>query len=149
MKKLNLILDAGGVLILWDRNKTERADIYASEYVNEELLHYLLLHKEEYIYSLLTNNDHGAEERILKKSGLPKFYQYFINSSGVGISKPDSRIYLYTLDLLKADSKGCIFVDDSKENVDAALAIGMNGIVYREFSQFKNELEQIVSKISK
>ena len=55
-------------------------------------------------------------------------YQYFnkdIISCEVGLTKPETEIYKLLLDTLSLDPKQTIFIDDRKENVDAAAALGI------------------------
>ena len=42
----------------------------------------------------------------------------------------------------------CAFIDDQKENVTAAKKLGMHGIHYRNFTQFKKELSILGITIS-
>lgn len=55
-------------------------------------------------------------------------YQHFnkdIISCEVGLTKPETEIYKLLLDTLSLDPKQTIFIDDRKENVDAAAALGI------------------------
>lgn len=118
-----------------------RKDLWSSEYVNQKLILYLLEHADKYTYALLTNNFKEAERVLDNRFKIPKFYKYLINSSDVGTTKPDMRIYKYALTMLKTTPQNCIFVDDKSENVNAAITIGMYGIIYTDFETFKKALE--------
>lgn len=62
-------------------------------------------------------------------------------SNEVGMAKPDPAIYLLALDLLGIDAEKAIFVDDLEENVAAARALGMAGIVHAEWGRTRPVLE--------
>ncbi len=52
-----------------------------------------------------------------------------IDSSAVGMRKPNPAIYHHTLAELGVGAANAVFLDDMQANVDAAVAIGMHGIV--------------------
>lgn len=54
----------------------------------------------------------------------------YVVSSSVKLAKPDSAIYRLLLSKYHLKPEECVFIDDRKDNVDAAKALGMSGIVY-------------------
>ncbi len=52
-----------------------------------------------------------------------------VDSSQVGIRKPDPAIYHHVLGELGVEADQTVFVDDMVSNVDAARAVGMHGVV--------------------
>jgi putative hydrolase of the HAD superfamily len=62
------------------------------------------------------------------------------------VLKPDARIYNILLDRygLKADE--CVFLDDTSENIDGAAAVGMQGIVFKDYAQGRAELEALLGQ---
>ena len=52
-----------------------------------------------------------------------------IDSSAVGMRKPNPAIYLHTLEELGVDPRNAAFLDDMPANVQAARDVGMHGIV--------------------
>jgi epoxide hydrolase-like predicted phosphatase len=80
--------------------------------------------------ALLTNNI--AEGRDFWQGMLPidELFDAAIDSSAVGMRKPDPRIYLHTLELLGVvDPTRAVFLDDFPGNIAAAEALGMAGIL--------------------
>lgn len=81
-----------------------------------------------------------------------RFYHYFptqydldsfdgvVVSSDVKMIKPNPAIYEHIVKTYNLNSKECLFIDDVKENVEAAKAVGMEGIIfqnnYREVETF-------------
>ncbi|MDG1846696.1 MAG: HAD family phosphatase [Acidimicrobiales bacterium] len=82
--------------------------------------------------ALLTNA--VREFRTVIESTLPiyELFDVIVDSSEVGLRKPDSRIYELTasrLNLLPAD---CLMVDDLVENVNGANDVGMTGLLFSD-----------------
>ncbi len=116
--------------------------LWNSEYVNNELLDFILANKDKYVYGVITNNYKEAEEVILKKYQVPKFYTIFVSSADIGVLKPDRKIYEFVLKRVNLPADQCLFIDDSVENVDGAKSVGMIGLQYTEskllIEQIKN-----------
>ena len=54
----------------------------------------------------------------------------YVVSSSVKLAKPEPAIYQLLLSKYNLKAAECVFIDDRKDNVDAAIALGMSGIVY-------------------
>ena len=54
----------------------------------------------------------------------------YVVSSSVKLAKPDPAIYRLLLSKYHLKPEECVFIDDRKDNVDAAKTLGMSGIVY-------------------
>lgn len=114
-------------------------------------------------FSMLTNKTHTIElMRQLKKAGCRLYYlsntepetidmlerRSFwklwdggLTSYECGLMKPDKKIYLQLLVKYRLKPNETIFIDDKKENVDAAEALGLLGIRYRNHRALFNELQ--------
>lgn len=66
-------------------------------------------------------------------------------SGFVQLVKPDREIYEYLLDTYDLKAEECVFIDDRAENVEAAKAIGINGIWFWDYEQAWGELEKMIS----
>ena len=51
-------------------------------------------------------------------------------SSHVKLAKPEPAIYQLLLSKYNLNPEECVFIDDRKDNVDTAIRLGMNGIVF-------------------
>jgi len=71
-----------------------------------------------------------------------------VDSSAVGMRKPDPAIYHHALSELRVDARSAVFLDDMPANVDAAKAIGMHGIVVGEPVSAMAELRDLVDQLS-
>lgn len=66
-------------------------------------------------------------------------------SGFVKLVKPEREIYEYLLNKYSLKAKECVFLDDRKENIEAAKKLGMNGILFEDYEQAWAELEQLMS----
>jgi epoxide hydrolase-like predicted phosphatase len=62
-------------------------------------------------------------------------------SGRVGMRKPDPEIFEHTAELLQLPAKECVMVDDLQRNVDGAVAVGMVGVLHRNYEETLAELE--------
>lgn len=65
-------------------------------------------------------------------------------SGFVKMVKPNADIYEHLLSEYGLDAGECVFVDDRQENVDAARALGMKGIVFKDYGQACSELNRLI-----
>ncbi len=63
----------------------------------------------------------------------------------VGFIKPDPRIYQAACDRLGVLPEEAVMVDDRQGNVDGALNVGLQGIVYENLSNFKAQLNALLN----
>jgi putative hydrolase of the HAD superfamily len=56
------------------------------------------------------------------------------------VAKPDPAIYLYALERLGTRPAETLFLDDRQENVDAANALGMKGLIFSTVEQLRLDL---------
>lgn len=62
------------------------------------------------------------------------------------VLKPDARIYNILLDRYGLKPEECVFLDDTSENIDGAVAVGMQGIVFKDYAQGRAELEALLGQ---
>lgn len=64
----------------------------------------------------LVSNYYGNVETVLKENDLRKYFKVVIDSTLVGLRKPDKKIFQHALSRLGADAKETMVVGDSYEN---------------------------------
>lgn len=97
-------------------------------------VHWMVVHKIRelraagYRTALLTNN--VAEWGDAWRSTFPvdELFDTVVDSSAVGMRKPDPRVYELTCDRLDTAPRDAAFVDDNFDNVAAARALGMAAV---------------------
>ncbi len=95
-------------------------------------------------HALVTNNIAEFADgwkRMLDVSA----FEHIVDSSAVGIRKPDPGIFLLALEWMGAEASRVVFVDDVESNVAAARALGMGGVVAgADIDSAMQELEALV-----
>ncbi|MFI8198901.1 HAD-IA family hydrolase [Streptomyces sp. NPDC085942] len=72
--------------------------------------------------------------------GLDELADAVVSSAVEQVAKPDPAIYRIAADRAGVPLDRCLFVDDRQENVDAAVALGMTGVLYREPADLRRAL---------
>ena len=62
--------------------------------------------------------------------GILQMIERYVVSGAEGMVKPDPRLFRVLLDRYSLKAEECIFIDDNPDNVAAAKALGMDGIVF-------------------
>ena len=86
--------------------------------------------RTRYKLSVLSNADVSLRGR-LEREGIGEIFDDVVISAEVGMAKPDPAIFRLALDRLGLAPAECVFVDDWDQNVEAARAIGMRGLIHR------------------
>jgi putative hydrolase of the HAD superfamily len=92
----------------------------------------------------LTNN-WASEDQSNKMAALRSEFDVFIESTRVGLRKPDPRIYALACRELGVDASQVAYLDDIGLNLKPARALGMTTIKVDDIGQALRELEKVVS----
>ena len=115
--------------------------------VDMELFDYIWELHKKYKTAILSNFPQWLLDK--ERAAVPRLGEIFdeqVFSCEVHLLKPEPEIYQLILDRLGVAAAEAIFIDDSQENVDGALAVGMQAILYKNREQVIKELEGILSK---
>ncbi|MDP4030863.1 MAG: HAD family phosphatase [Candidatus Beckwithbacteria bacterium] len=82
--------------------------------------------------AMLTNAYDDSVDELDTKVNHKKYFELIIDSSVVGMMKPDKEIYLLTCQKLQLKPSQCLFVDDDLKNVEAAIKLGFNTVYFTE-----------------
>lgn len=80
--------------------------------------------------ALLTNNVKEFGDAWRSMFPVDELFEVVVDSSAVGMRKPDERIYRLTCDRLGIEPADAVFVDDNHDNVAAARAVGMEAVQF-------------------
>lgn len=72
--------------------------------------------------------------------GLSDLADAVVSSAVEQVAKPDPAIYRIAAARAGVPPARCLFVDDRQENVDAAIALGMTGVLFREPDDLRRAL---------
>jgi epoxide hydrolase-like predicted phosphatase len=79
--------------------------------------------------ALITNNIAEFSDGWRAMIPVEEIFEVVVDSSAIGIRKPNPRIYELTLEQLGVDAGASVFLDDAVGNIDAARAVGMHAIL--------------------
>jgi putative hydrolase of the HAD superfamily len=79
--------------------------------------------------AMITNNVIEFREYWRAMLPLDELFEVVVDSSEVGMRKPDPRIYALVLDRLGSEPARAIFLDDHPGNIAGAEACGMRGVL--------------------
>ncbi|MBB4933857.1 putative hydrolase of the HAD superfamily [Lipingzhangella halophila] len=108
-------------------------------------------HPVDEMYAFLRQaRDQGVRTCLLSNSwgnGYPRerFAEAFdavVISGEVGMRKPEPEIFRHAVELTGLAPEECVFIDDIRHNVDAAIELGMSGILHRSPEQTRARLAE-------
>ncbi len=97
--------------------------------------------KPKYKIGLVSNSSGAGLKRLLGED--LKLFDDVVISEEVRLYKPEPEIYELAARRLGTKPAECLYVDNHDYRVAGAEATGMPGLVYKGFSQLKNELEKL------
>ncbi len=101
--------------------------------------------QDKFTLVMLSNQIEDWLEEVIDQNNLRNKFNYFANSYQLGISKPDSKIFLAALEKAGSKPNETLFIDDSLKNIEAAKKLGINTIKFENYEQFIKEFEEFVS----
>lgn len=117
-------------------------EMHTTKRINPEMIQLILELRKKYKVALLTNFTSDLERFLKDMFNIYHIFDIIVNSYDIKAKKPDPKAFLYTLEKLGLEPRQTIFIDDKEENVEGAQKLGIKGIVYRDFVQFKEEFTQ-------
>lgn len=105
------------------------------------------LQRQGYQTALLSNV-RESHAKIKRKLGFYDLFNPLLLSYEIGVSKPDSKAYEILLNQLKVPPQNVIFIDNKSENIAAAKALGLDGILFFNKDQLIQELKKRGIEIS-
>jgi putative hydrolase of the HAD superfamily len=106
------------------------------------LYEYFRALRPRFVTGILSNSFVGAREREQALYGFEDACDLIIYSHEVGMSKPDKRIFHLTWTRLGVKPEELVFVDDHPPNIEAARALGIAAVHFRDNVQAINEIEK-------
>jgi putative hydrolase of the HAD superfamily len=134
----------------WDKSVDEFLLFwFKSEHkIDNRIIELIRKLKEKNIKCYLATNQEKYRTEYMRND--MKFKEYFddiFSSAEIGHKKPDKEFFDFILNQLKnkynINSDKILFVDDSRENIEAAEHLGIETLLYKKFE----ELKEIVTKV--
>ncbi len=90
--------------------------------------------------AILSNMGDSVLESIEREFQWIDNFDVLVWSYQLRLAKPDPEIYLHTLRRLDVSPNEALFLDDKQVNIDAALDLGMQAIVFSTVEQLRHDL---------
>jgi putative hydrolase of the HAD superfamily len=119
-------------------------EFWAGDRLDTELVAYIRSLRPHYRTALLSNAWDDLRSYLLERWQIADAFDELFISAEVGVTKPDPRIYHMALERLEAAPEEAVGVDDFKETGEAARALGMHAIHFRDRQQALSELESLL-----
>lgn len=117
------------------------ADAWASWGVDPIVLSLVQRARTRLRVAMLSNATDALETKLKHTYGVAHLFEPIVNSSQVGIAKPDPSIYHELLKRMRLEPGETVFIDDRAENVAAAAALGMHVIWFVHPSELERQLQ--------
>jgi putative hydrolase of the HAD superfamily len=90
----------------------------------------------------LLSNSWGCDE--YPRADFPALFDTVVISGEVGMRKPEEGIFLHAAQALGLAPEECVFIDDIQQNVTAAAACGMAGVLHSETTATAAALQDLL-----
>ena len=124
--------------------KTIRAEFFAGDVIDRDLLNFIRSLRPHYKTGVISNAWGDLRDYIVKHQ-FDDAFDTLIISAEIGMMKPQPRIYQLALKQARVEAKEAAFVDDTPKNVEAANALGMHGILFRDPAQVAENLKALLN----
>ena len=91
---------------------------------------------------ILSNFQTHPFQTLLKNNPFMHLAKGIVVSADEQCAKPDEAIYRILLERYQLDPRTCFFIDDRIENIQAAKALGIDGVVFQSADQLKTCLKE-------
>jgi len=99
------------------------------------------LKAEGYKVGLLSNTE--MPSLTFFEQDIYRNFDFSVFSCVEGLAKPGAEIYHLAARRAQCPASQCVFIDDRKENIDAADAAGMKGVHFVDLNSLKQELAEM------
>ena len=102
------------------------------------------LHNQGHRIFILSNLPKQAFDYLYEQEEIKPWLEHGVYSYQERINKPDLRLYQILLDKYSIQANNAIFIDDRKENVDAAKKLGLETIQCLDTNKLENKVRELL-----
>jgi HAD superfamily hydrolase (TIGR01509 family) len=114
---------------------------------DEALFEYIQGLRPHYKIAMLSNVGRNPLAEIFTPEQIGSF-DVLALSSETGHAKPEAAAYQEVAETLGVAPAECVFVDDQPRHAKGAQDVGMQTILYKDFEQFRRDLEKMLNTSS-
>jgi len=117
---------------------------FAGDVLDLELLGFIRSLRPRFKTGLVSNAWLDMRAYI-RRNKFEDAFDHLVISAEVGLAKPDPEIYIHALHQLGVSANRSVMIDDVRENLSAAQALGMRGVLFVESTAVRKELENMLN----
>jgi epoxide hydrolase-like predicted phosphatase len=121
------------------------SDAWKSWSVDPVVLSLVQRARSRFRVGMLSNATNVLETKLRRIYGIAELFDPIINSSRVGVAKPDPAIYQELFKRMHLEPGEIVFIDDRADNVAAAAALGMHVIWFVSPDELERQLSPYLS----
>lgn len=141
-----VVLDEANIESNVDFNQLE--EYWAKSYQIDERMFELalLLKKMGYQIAIFSNSDERRYRHIEATYHLSEYFDFIIPSYIHGAIKPNREIYIKLLKIIDrtVEPHKVLYIDDKERNIEPAIALGMQGYVFRTYDEFSALVKKMI-----
>jgi len=118
----------------------------ADEEINQGVLDLIHRLHGNYKLAVLSNSPPGLSKWLADWNML-NFFKVVFCSGDEGMAKPDPEAFELTLERLGLKPNEAVFIDDTREHVEAARKLGLQGILFTTAEKLEKELGDLLGRI--
>ncbi len=119
-------------------------EFWTGDRLDLDLVNYLRASRKRYKTALLSNAWDDLRDMIEIRWQIADAFDEIIISAEAGFAKPDPRIYQIALQRLGVAPIEAVFIDDFRQNIEAARDEGWHAIHFESPAQTLKDLEQLL-----
>lgn len=96
--------------------------------------------------AILSNSADGAREEEERRYGFSRIFDPICYTHELGVSKPAPEAYLRALEAMHAEPRDVLFIDDRKDSVGAAIALGIHSIRHEDNRTTIRAIDQFLGR---
>ena len=121
-----------------------RDKFFEEDFVDEDLVDLIRSVRPSLKTGLISNAWDGLREMLHTRVPVVDAFDVIVISAEEKIAKPDPRLYQLALERLGVKAGEAIFLDDFRENVHAAQALGLIGIHFQSSEQARRDIRALL-----
>jgi FMN phosphatase YigB (HAD superfamily) len=115
-------------------------DFWGGDRLDHDLIALIRSLRPRWQTALLSNHFSDLRQRLADEWAIADAFDVIVISAEVGLTKPDPAIFQLTLDRLGVAPAEAVFIDDFRENIAAAAALGWRTIHFQHAAQARADL---------
>lgn len=121
-----------------------RREFFADDRIDEDLMSFIRSLRRRVRVGLISNAWADVRWFLDSPWAVADAFDPLILSAEVGLVKPEEPIFRLALERAEVEPTQAAFVDDFPENVEAAVGLGMSGVLFRSSSQAREDVETLL-----